>query len=168
MILDAVRAGEQGKGFAVVAGEVRKLAEQSETAASQIKGLVGNSHNNIGSVVSAINAAIHDILRGVELVNVAGVNFAAINGKVGQVTEQISVIATAINEAAASSQRIVNSIKEVESISREAAEESQNVSAATEEQSASMGEIAASSQAQAKCSIDLQVTVARFRILPVN
>ena len=39
--IEAARAGEQGRGFAVVAEEVRKLAEQSEAAAHQIKDLVG-------------------------------------------------------------------------------------------------------------------------------
>ena len=39
--IEAARAGEQGRGFAVVAEEVRKLAEESQDAAGQIAGLIG-------------------------------------------------------------------------------------------------------------------------------
>ena len=162
--IEAARAGEQGRGFAVVAEEVRKLAEQSEQAAHQIKQLVGSNHSSIGNVVGAIDMAIGKISQGVELVNVAGTNFGAINGQIGQVTDQVRIIAKAINEAAVGSQKIVSSIREVENLSRDAAAESQNVSAATEEQSASMEEIAASSQALAKLAEELQKAVSKFRV----
>ena len=162
--IEAARAGEQGRGFAVVAEEVRKLAEQSEQAAQQIKTLVGSNHDSIGNVVGAIDIAISDISQGVELVNVAGTNFGAINEQVRKVTDQVSIIAKAINEAAIGSQRIVNSIKEVESVSRDSAAEAQTVSAATEEQSASMEEIAASSLALAKLAVDLQAAISKFRV----
>jgi len=162
--IEAARAGEQGRGFAVVAEEVRKLAEQSEQAAHQIKELVGSNHDSIGKVVAAIDVAGRELTQGVELVNVAGANFGAINEQVSKVTDQVRIIAKAINEAAIGSQRIVGSIKEVESVSRDSAAEAQTVSAATEEQSASMEEIAAASQALAKLAIDLQAVVSKFRI----
>ena len=162
--IEAARAGEQGRGFAVVAEEVRKLAEQSEQAARQIKSLVGSNYTSIGNVVGAIDVAIRDIIQGVEMVNVAGVSFGAINGQVRLVSDQVRSIAKAISEAAVGSQRIVMSIKEVENASRDAAAEAQNVSAATEEQSATMEEIAAASQAMAQLAIGLQAAVAKFKI----
>jgi len=49
--IEAARAGKHGKGFAVVAEEVRRLAEQSATAAVEAGDLVQDIHRQVGEVV---------------------------------------------------------------------------------------------------------------------
>ena len=47
--IEAARAGEQGRGFAVVADEVRKLAERTSHATSEISSLVNHIQNETGA-----------------------------------------------------------------------------------------------------------------------
>ena len=62
------------------------------------------------------------------------------------------------------SEQIVTSVHTVSNLSEAAMGEAQTVSAATEEQSASMEEIASSSRALANLAQDLQEAVNRFRL----
>ena len=55
--VEAARAGDLGRGFSVVAGEVRTLAQRAAVAAKEIKGLVGNSSQEIERGSSTARAA---------------------------------------------------------------------------------------------------------------
>lgn len=52
--IEAARAGEAGKGFAVVAGQIQKLAEQSNSASTNIDQIVNTLIENSGRMVEAM------------------------------------------------------------------------------------------------------------------
>ncbi|MBF0177568.1 MAG: CZB domain-containing protein [Magnetococcales bacterium] len=66
--IEAARAGEQGKGFAVVAAEVRKLAERSQVAASEINQLSASSVTVAEKTLNIINILVPDIQKTSELI----------------------------------------------------------------------------------------------------
>lgn len=162
--IEAARAGEQGRGFAVVAEEVRKLAEQSQEAAKKIADLIRQIQGDTDMAVAAMNSGTREVKTGAEVVNDAGIVFREIADLVMQVSGQVRDISAAIQQTAAGSQHIVESVQKINELSKKSAGEAQSVSAATEEQLASTEEIASSSEALSKLAQNLQESVARFRV----
>ena len=162
--IEAARAGEQGRGFAVVAEEVRKLAEQSEEAAKKIADLIGEIQTDTDKAVAAMSDGTREVKLGSEVVNSAGEAFKEIMAVVDQVSLQMKDISAAIQQMTGGSQQIVASIQAIDKISKANVGQTQTVSAATEEQSASMAEIASSSQALARMAQDLQNVISKFKI----
>lgn len=162
--IEAARAGEQGRGFAVVAEEVRKLAEQSQTAAEKIGVLVGEIQGETGAAVSTMTEGVEAVKEGTDVVAKAGKAFADISGLIDTVSAQVGQAMVGAQHTLQGSRQIVESIGGIEGICRQIADQSQQVSAATEEQSAAVEEIAAASQALAKMAEQLQNEVRKFKI----
>ncbi|SMF30230.1 methyl-accepting chemotaxis sensory transducer with Cache sensor [Desulfovibrio gilichinskyi] len=111
--IEAARAGEHGKGFAVVAAEVRKLAERSGQAASEINDLSASSVAVAESAGEMLNKMVPDIQRTAELVQEIAAasseqNSGAeqINRAVGQLDQVIQQIASAAEEMSATSEEL--------------------------------------------------------------
>ncbi len=90
--IEAARAGEAGKGFAVVANEIKELAAQTADASKEIKEKVENIRSSTDLTVTQINE-VSDV--------------------VNQVNEIVVMIASAVEEQAATTQNISENIAQV-------------------------------------------------------
>jgi methyl-accepting chemotaxis protein len=135
--VEAARAGEQGRGFAVVAGEVRTLAQRSATAASEIRGLIGTS--------------IDDVSRGATLVQGAGTTMRELVGSVQRLSQIME------NVAKASERQNVDIAELLRAVERINADTQQNA-AMVEQTAASSGvlrdQVSALLDAVSKFSVD--------------
>jgi methyl-accepting chemotaxis protein len=112
--IEAARAGEQGKGFAVVAAEVKKLAERSQAAASEINQLSSTGIDVAGRSGQLLVDLAPEIERTSELVkeiSTSGkeqtVNAEQINSALQQLNHVIQQNAAVSEEIAASSEELM-------------------------------------------------------------
>ena len=162
--IEAARAGEAGKGFAVVAEEVRKLAAESAEAAQNIAELIRTIQTDTDSAVKAMETGRREVEQGTAMVQQSGESFQNISSLVAELYQQIDFSRRSIVSADDSSKNVVTGIGNVEQLSQSTAAEAESVSAATEEQTAMVNEMADGSRALAELAQGLQDEVMKFKI----
>jgi methyl-accepting chemotaxis protein len=160
--IEAARAGEQGRGFAVVAEEVRKLAEESQSAAGTIAELIREIQDETGRAVAAVEAGAQRTDEGVVTVEQASEAFAAISDGIGEVDRQVAEIASAIALIEAAAERMRGDLHEVAGVAESSSAATEQVSASAHQTSASTQEIAASAQQLADQAARLEHLVGQF------
>lgn len=162
--IEAARAGQQGRGFAVVADEVRKLAESSQEAAQQISDLIKLTQEDTNKAIKDMEAGGESFKVGAENIISMGEAFRKITGIVEQVSGQMQAISRSTRDMADNGVQIVKNVRTIGEASKTAAEEAETVSAATQEQTASVHEIAGESTNLARMAGELQQEVKKFKV----
>ncbi|MFW0861059.1 MAG: methyl-accepting chemotaxis protein [Dethiobacter sp.] len=117
--IEAARVGEQGRGFAVVAEEVRKLAEQSRSAADEIGKLARETQSESGNAVNSMNDGVKKVRAGTEAVLSSGETFQEIVRDVQRIAQKIERVSSGAQEISAGSEEIAASTEEQASVMEE-------------------------------------------------
>ncbi len=115
--IEAARAGEQGRGFAVVADEVRKLAERTSKATSEIGGILQGIRTDTESAVEGMQAAAPVIASGVMQANSAADTLHAIEEQAQDTLQKMQALSQATRDQTRRIEDIVSNVDEVMSAS---------------------------------------------------
>ena len=111
--IEAARAGEQGRGFAVVADEVRKLAERTSLATTEIEQMIIGIQGDTVGAVEAMNAALPEVQQGVELAASASESLRAIEEGARRTLTRIGEVADATKEQSTASTSIAQRVEQI-------------------------------------------------------
>lgn len=117
--IEAARAGEHGKGFAVVAAEVRKLAERSQTAASEISELSSSSVNVAENTSTMLAKLVPDIKKTSDLVEEISASSREQNTGADQINKALQQLDQVIQQNASASEEMAATAEELSSQSQQ-------------------------------------------------
>ncbi len=163
--IEAARAGEAGKGFAVVADEIRKLAEDSKNAVTEIQSIT----RQVVSSVENLTASSGQVLEFIETTVIKDYEAQVSTSEqyhkdVEFINGIVADFSATAQELSASVQNMVKAIAEVSAANNEAAEGTQDIAGKTAKAVEKANKVTALAREANESSQTLLGMVDKFRI----
>ena len=131
--IEAARAGEQGRGFAVVADEVRKLAERTAKATTEIAQMIDSIQEETQTAVQAMATAAPQVDKGLDLATQATAMLDEIHRQALDSLGKVRDVALATTEQATTATDIAKHVEHIASMAEETNATMQNNAAEAEQ-----------------------------------
>ena len=148
--IEAARAGEQGRGFAVVADEVRKLAERTGSATTEIQKLIDSMRTEVERTAQSMDATREETTRSLELV--------------ARVREALEEIGRGAQETASKINEIASSTREQDAAIQNIAQNVESISGMAEKNNASAQQSTKLSQGLRDLGAQLKSGISHFKM----
>ncbi|MDF2588560.1 MAG: chemotaxis protein [Anaerocolumna sp.] len=162
--IEAARAGEAGKGFSVVAEEIRKLAEQSSASTKNIDETIRELKINSQTAVTTIQNVNTITITQSDGVMKSKEKYMLIAEAMKETESVVKHLNVSGEEMEKMKEEILSKLKNLFAIAEQNSTITEHISVAMKEQTASVDEVAQSSEGLAELAQKLQFIIKKFNM----
>lgn len=162
--IEAARAGEAGRGFAVVAEEIRKLAEDSESATQRISNILKDIQQGSQDADKATLHVVAQVNKITEVAEKAAHQFSLILSKINGVLNSSQELVAGSEEQSATAEEMANAMEMATGSVIDVVKQVQEMATGIEQQSQGAQQVSRASETLSQLANKQEETVKIFKI----